>query len=119
MLGTEFADNFVVTKDGIFGAGLNVRYDNVEVVEVDGLEGDDQFFVVSTPFGVATRVIGGLGSDTFNVAGDVTETIVSRELEGRGGVINHQVVFGRRRRLRRAARRGHRRQHRRPDAGRA
>ena len=32
----------------IFGAGLNVRYDNVEVVEVDGLEGDDEFFVQST-----------------------------------------------------------------------
>jgi hypothetical protein len=81
----------VISKDGIFGSGLNVRYDNVEVVEVDGLEGDDEFFVISTPFGVATRVIGNLGSDTVNVMGDVSEDIITRELEGVSGVINHRV----------------------------
>ena len=82
ILGTEFADDIVITAKGIFGAGLNVRYTTVEVVEVDGLEGDDEFFVQSTAFGVAYRVIGGLGSDTINVTGDVTEDIVTRELEG-------------------------------------
>ena len=82
VLGTEFADDIVISVKGIFGAGLNVRYDNIEVVEVDGLEGDDEFFVLSTKFGVAYRVIGGLGSDTINVAGDVVEDIVTRELEG-------------------------------------
>ena len=61
------------------------------MVEVDGLEGDDKFFVQSTAFGVATRVIGGLGSDTINVAGDVTGDVVSRELEGTSGAINHDV----------------------------
>ena len=61
ILGTEFADDIVITAKGIFGAGLNVRYANVEIVEVDGLEGDDEFFVLSTAFGVAYRVIGGLG----------------------------------------------------------
>ena len=68
MLGTEFADHIVITDKAIYGAGLNVRYTTVEVVEVDGLEGDDQFFVQSTAFGVLYRVIGGLGSDTINVA---------------------------------------------------
>ncbi|MCU0918723.1 MAG: hypothetical protein MUF16_00045, partial [Burkholderiaceae bacterium] len=48
VLGTEFGDNIVITKDGIYGAGLTVRFANVEVVEVDGLEGDDDFFVLST-----------------------------------------------------------------------
>jgi hypothetical protein len=94
ILGTEFADDIVITKDGIFGAGLNVRYDNVEVVEVDGLEGDDEFFVQSTEFGVAYRVIGGLGSDTINVTGDVTEDIVTRELEGVSGAVDHLVTSG-------------------------
>ncbi|WP_292642926.1 hypothetical protein, partial [Mesorhizobium sp.] len=60
ILGTEFADDFAITDKGIFGAGLNVRYTTIEVVEVDGLEGDDEFFVQSTAFGVAYRVIGGL-----------------------------------------------------------
>jgi len=91
VLGTEFADDIVISVKGIFGAGLNVRYDNIEVVEVDGLEGDDEFFVLSTKFGVAYRVIGGLGSDTINVTGDVVEDIVTRELEGVSGAINHRV----------------------------
>jgi hypothetical protein len=33
-------------------------------------------------------VIGGLGSDTFNVAGDVTSTVISQDLNGRSAVIN-------------------------------
>ena len=68
-----------------------MRYANIEVVEIDGLEGDDEFFVQSTAFGVAYRVIGGLGSDTINVTGDVTEDVVVRELEGLSGAVNHLV----------------------------
>ena len=92
VLGTEFADDIVITDKGVFGAGLNVRYANVEIVEVDGLEGDDQFFVQSTAFGVAYRVIGGLGSDSINVTGDIVTDIVTRELEGISGYSNHLVV---------------------------
>jgi hypothetical protein len=92
VLGTEFADDFAITRKAIYGAGLNVRYTTIEVVEIDGLEGDDEFFVVSTAFGVAYRVIGGLGSDTINVAGDVVEDIVTRELEGVSGTIDHRVI---------------------------
>lgn len=91
VLATEFADDIVITAARIYGGGLNVRYSTVEIVEVDGLEGDDEFFVQSTAFGVAYRVIGGLGSDTINVTGDVTEDIVVRELEGLSGTIDHLV----------------------------
>ncbi|WP_201742286.1 hypothetical protein [Mangrovicoccus ximenensis] len=91
ILGTEFADDIAITEDGVFGAGLNVRYSTVEVVEVDGLEGDDKFYVRSTAFGVAYRVIGGLGSDIINVAGDVQEDIITRELEGVSGAADHLV----------------------------
>src|SRR5207253_8775188 len=41
ILGTEFADHIVVTAKGIFGAGLTVTYQNIEVLEIDALEGDD------------------------------------------------------------------------------
>jgi len=92
VLGTEFADDIVITLKGVFGAGLNVRYARVEVVEVDGLEGDDEFFVQSTAFGVAYRVIGGLGSDTINVTGDVSEDIIVRDLEGVSGTVDHLVT---------------------------
>src|SRR5262249_49558813 len=91
VLGTEFADHIVITDKAIYGAGLNVRYTTVEVIEVDGLEGDDQFFVQSTAFGVLYRVIGGLGSDTINRASSVTPAIQNRELEGASGAINHLV----------------------------
>jgi Ca2+-binding RTX toxin-like protein len=90
VIGTEKSDAFLITEDGIFGAGLAVRVDGVEeALEVDGLEGDDQFFILSTRDNVVTTVIGGLGSDTFNVAGDVTADIISQDLNGRSAVVNH------------------------------
>jgi hypothetical protein len=81
----------VITAKRIYGAGTNVGYDGVEVVEIDGMEGDDEFFVQSTEFGVAYRVIGGLGSDTINVTGAGVEDIVTRELEGASGSVDHLV----------------------------
>ncbi len=92
ILGTEFADDFVITAKGVFGGGLNVRFSDVEVLEIDGLEGDDEFFVQSTAFGISYRVVGGLGSDTINVASDVNEDIVTRELEGLSGSADHLVT---------------------------
>ena len=91
VLGTEFADHIVVTSTAIYGAGLAVTYANVEILEIDGLEGDDLFDILSTAPGVATRVIGGLGSDVINVAGDVTGSVVSRDIEGTTGTVNHDV----------------------------
>src|SRR5688572_30551156 len=90
VIGTERSDAFLITEDGVFGAGLTVRVDGVEeALEIDGLEGDDQFFILSTRDNVVTTVIGGLGSDTFNVAGDVTADIISQDLNGRSAVVNH------------------------------
>src|SRR4051812_37694888 len=91
VLGTPFPDAFVVTRDGIFGAGLNVRFDNIEKAEVDGMEGDDQIFVLSTRAGVVTTIIGGLGNDVMNVLGDVTTDIISNDLLGSSGLINQSI----------------------------
>ena len=92
ILGTEFADDIVITADSVSGAGINLRFTAVELVEVDGLEGADEFYVQSTAHGVAYRIIGGLGSDTINVASDVVEDIVVRELEGVAGTVNHLIT---------------------------
>src|SRR5204862_105553 len=81
VLGTEFADHIVVTDKAVYGAGLAVTYANIEVLEVDTLEGDDTIDVLSTPPGVVTRVIGGLGSDQVNVAGDVNGDAVSQDAD--------------------------------------
>ncbi|NGP18574.1 calcium-binding protein [Devosia aurantiaca] len=91
VLGTELDDVFVVTKDGIYGAGLTVRVANAEAMEVDGLEGDDTFYVLSTDANVVTTIIGGLGSDTFNIAGDVVDKVVSDDNDGDRGIISHTV----------------------------
>jgi hypothetical protein len=92
VLGTNADDSFVVTNDGIYGAGLNVSFSDVERAEVDGLEGDDTFYILSTDAGVETTVIGGLGSDTFNVGGDVVNEIVSSPTTGLSSYINHAVT---------------------------
>src|SRR4029450_391241 len=61
VLGTPFNDNFVVTSNGIFGAGLNVTFANVESAELDTLEGNDTIYVLGTSPDVVTTGSGGLG----------------------------------------------------------
>lgn len=90
VIGTEFGDDFVVTENGVFGAGLNVNFVNIESLRVDGAEGDDRFFVQSTSEKFVTQIFGGLGSDTFNLSGD-TPPIVSNDLRGHSGVVTHDV----------------------------
>ena len=92
VLGTEESDTFVVSKEGVMGAGLNVSYVGIEILEVDALEGDDHFFVLSTNADIVTTLIGGKGSDTMDIGGDVTEEIVALSVEGSSGVINHAVT---------------------------
>src|SRR5262249_7392268 len=48
--------------------------------------------VLSTPPGMAVRVIGNLGNDTINVAGDVAGDVVSRDINGTSSTINHRIT---------------------------
>ncbi|WP_293776173.1 hypothetical protein [uncultured Oxalicibacterium sp.] len=89
VIGTEKNDNFVITETGVQGAGLNIDFTGIERLEIDGMEGDDHFFILGTPASVSTTIIGGLGNDTFSVGGDVTKTIVASSVEGTSGFINH------------------------------
>ena len=92
VLGTAFNDSFVVTSAGIFGAGLNVRFENVESAELDTLEGNDTIYILGTKAGVVTTIIGGLGADVINVMGDVLNNVVSRDPAGAAGVITHGLT---------------------------
>ena len=112
VLGTEFADDIVITAKGIFGAGLNVRYTTVEVVEVDGLEGDDEFFVQSTAFGVAYRVIGGLGLATRSTSRATSSRTSSSASSRASAAASTTASRSRRPGLRRPDRRRHRPQRR-------
>ncbi len=91
VIGTEFGDEFVITRDGVFGAGLNVNFVNVELLRVDGAEGDDHFYIQSTNEEILTQVVGGLGSDTFQIADGVERSVVSNDLRGHSGLILHDV----------------------------
>ncbi|HET6573208.1 MAG TPA: hypothetical protein VFG68_06375, partial [Fimbriiglobus sp.] len=90
VIGTEFNDDFVLTENGVFGAGLNVSFVRVESVEVDAAEGDDRFYILGSGAGRITQATGGLGSDTFTINGP-TPPVVSNDLLGHSGLINHGV----------------------------
>ena len=92
IIGTEVADSFVITRDGVMGAGLNVSFVAVEKLKVDGMEGDDRFYILSTHPKIVTTIIGGLGSDTFDVGGDVVTPIIALSVEGVSGFINHAAL---------------------------
>ncbi len=67
VIGTEADDTFTISAAGIVGAGRTISYVGIELVEVDGLEGDDHFIILSTLATVETRIFGGLGSDTVDI----------------------------------------------------
>jgi len=97
IIGTEFADDFVVTDSGVFGAGLNVSYANIEKLVADGAEGDDRFFVLSTGIEVVTELDGGLGSDSFFVGGSPSDApipVTSNDFKGHSGIILHSIETG-------------------------
>ena len=100
VVGTEVRDTFVVTAQGIWGAGRFIAYLNVEKLIIEGMEGDDLFYVLSTNPNVETAIYGGLGSDTINVAADVRNTIgtlvdvpavQANDLLGHSGLLSNSV----------------------------
>ncbi|MBL4898889.1 MAG: hypothetical protein JKX76_04465, partial [Colwellia sp.] len=94
VVGTEFADDYVITDEGIYGAGRYNTYEGIEQIIVDGLEGNDEFFIFSTPADTELKLIGGLGSDTFNI-GDGADggsvAVDANDLEGYNSLIEHSV----------------------------
>jgi Ca2+-binding RTX toxin-like protein len=90
VVGTEQADTFVITSDGVYGAGRFVSYVNVERLIVDGQEGNDHFYVQSTSASVETHIVGGLGSDTVEVAGHAP-TVQANDFLGYTGLVLHSV----------------------------
>ncbi len=92
LLGTEANDTFVVTKDGVYGGGLNVSYTNIQAVTIDTLEGNDTVYVESTPQNVVTTINGGAGGDTFVVGGDVTNAVISASTKGASSVTDNSVT---------------------------
>ena len=94
VIGTDFGDTFVITDQGIFGAGLYVSFTNIEKVIVDGGAGNDTFYVQSTSPTVDLELVGGQGSDTFDIGGSGSDqpiTVVSNSLNGHSGLVANLV----------------------------
>ena len=92
VIGTEFNDDFVITPTGVFGAGLNVNFVNIEKLVVDGGAGDDRFFVLGTGPNFTTEIDGGLGSDLVSVEGPTpVNGVISNTLLGHSGIITNSV----------------------------
>ncbi|HVP74739.1 MAG TPA: hypothetical protein VMS63_01865, partial [Gaiellaceae bacterium] len=73
---------------------LYITYQGVEKVVVDGEAGNDTFYVQSSSPNVELELVGGLGSDTFDVGGngvDTPITVVSNSLNGHSGLIANLV----------------------------
>ena len=90
VIGTEVGDAFVVTADGIYGAGRYVAYVNIERLSIYGMEGDDSFTIVSTNPEVETSIFGGLGSDRVDVAGQAP-AVQADDLLGHTGLIRTSI----------------------------
>lgn len=93
VLGTEFGDDFVVTDQGVYGAGLNVNFAGIEVLKLDTAEGNDRIFVLGTGSDHITEIYAGNGSDAYFIGGD-TPPVVSQDLLGHSGVITHTATSG-------------------------
>src|SRR3954454_2146926 len=90
VIGTELGDTFVITDAGIWGAGRYVSYTAVELLVMEGMEGNDTFFVLSTNPLVETRIYGGLGSDTIFV-GKNAPAVQADDLQGHSGLVSHEI----------------------------
>ena len=88
IIGTEFGDDYVITEDGVFGAGRLVNFINIQQLEVDAAEGNDRFFILGTAPGTSVILSGSLGSDIFFVGGEAAD-IVARDLLGHSGILSH------------------------------
>ncbi|MEI7701354.1 MAG: hypothetical protein WCK86_16260, partial [Planctomycetia bacterium] len=100
VVGTEFGDDFVVTESGIFGAVLSASYIDIKHLVLDAMAGNDTFFIAGTSSDVAVTLVGGLGSDKFNVGGgnvdssgnEIPISVVSNDLKGHSGLLSHTVT---------------------------
>jgi hypothetical protein len=100
VIGTEFGEDFVVSEDGIYGGGLAISYNGIEKLVLDALAGNDTFFIAGTKDNVVVSLVGGQGSDTFNIGGgnvdgagkEIPIAVVSNDLRGHSGIIDHVVT---------------------------
>jgi Ca2+-binding RTX toxin-like protein len=95
LIGTEDADDYVITDKGVYGAGGFVSIDGIELLTIDGAEGNDRFHILSTGASFATKIYGGLGSDVFDIGGTGQPiTVAADDFKGHSGLISNTINVG-------------------------
>lgn len=92
VVGTEAGDNYVVEDGKVYGGGLTVKYTNIAFLAVSGEEGDDTIVVLSTNPSVLLSLYGSLGSDEFIITPRSVSPVISKNLRGHRGIIEHTVI---------------------------
>ena len=92
VIGTEVDDTFVITADGVYGAGRYVAYINVEQLDVDGMEGDDRFYVLSTKRRRRRRGSSAASAATRSTSPATRPPSQADDLLGHSGLIEHVVL---------------------------
>ena len=91
VVGTESDDSYVVTDGQVLGGGLTIKHANIEILEVSCEEGNDLVSVLSTHPALVTNIYGARGSDTFQVAPRRVNPVISKNLRGHRGILEHTV----------------------------
>ena len=90
-IGTELNDDYIVTRDGIYGAGRHTAFIGIESVELATDAGDDAVYVMSTASEVKTSIFAGLGSDTVWITPRYSVPVSASDLRGHNGIVEHAV----------------------------
>ena len=81
----------MVSDGHVYGGGLTVDFTEVETLAVIMESGFDRVTHPSSGSNVATYSLGSEGSDQFLVTPRVIDPVVSRNLRGHSGVLEHNV----------------------------
>jgi hypothetical protein len=92
IVGTEFGDRYVIQDGKIFGGGLTIKFINIDYLDVVTQEGDDEVYVLSTDPSLLLSLYGGLGSDTFVITPGGVGPVVSKNLRGHRGILEHSIT---------------------------
>jgi hypothetical protein len=91
VVGTEFGDKYVIQDGKVFGGGLSIKFTNIDYLDVSTQEGNDEIYVLSTNPSLLLSLYGGLGSDTFVITPSNVEPVVSKNLRGHRGILEHRI----------------------------
>jgi len=94
VVGTEFGDRFVLTANGIYGAGLFLAFHGMEEARLLAAEGDDIIHIMGTHPMTSTFVYGGKGSDRIIITPQKPQTVQSWNPRGHTGIIKHTILDG-------------------------